>query len=88
MDHGKDVESSDSVWYPCNEPVAQRMIHHDYDHYVTRVGKFFYPHGNVNFSECPNCGKLNISFGEKWGYLSKTLFAHNPFRDKFSSNYS
>lgn len=85
---GNESESSDSVWYPCNEPVAQRMNHHDYDHYVTRVGKFFYPHGNVNFRECPNCGKLNISFGEKWGYLSKTLFAHNPFRDKFSSNYS
>lgn len=86
--NGSETESADSIWYPCNEPVAQRMNHHDYDHYVTRVGKFFYPHGNVNFRECPNCGKLNISFGNEWGYLSKTLFVHNPFPDKFSSNYS
>ena len=80
-------ESADSIWYPCNEPVAQRMNHHDFDYNVTRVGKFFYPHGNVNFRECPNCGKLNISFGEKWGYHSKTLFIHNPFPDMFSSDY-
>ena len=81
-------ESDDSIWYPCNEPVAQRINRHNYDRYVNRVGKFFYPHGNVNFRECPNCGKLNISFGDAWGYCSKTLFIHNPFPDKFSLNYS
>lgn len=81
-------ESDDSVWYPCNEPVVQRMNRHNYDHYVNRVGKFFYPHGNVNFRECPNCGKLNISFGDAWGYRSKTLFVHNPFPDKFTQDYS
>ena len=81
-------ESDDSIWYPCNEPAAQRMNHHKYDRHVIRVGKFFYPHGNVNFRECPNCGKLNISFGEEWGCYSKTLFVHNPFPDKFTNDYT
>lgn len=78
-------DKTDDIWYPCNEPVAQRLNEHPCEHSLYRIGKFFYPHGNVNFRECPSCGKLNISFGDKWSSKSETLFAPNPFLDKLSN---
>lgn len=76
---GENKDVDDSVWYPYNEPVAQRLNSHHEEHSVARIGKFFYPHGNVNFRECPSCGKLNISFGDEWNNFSKTLYAPGPF---------
>lgn len=76
---GENKDVDDSVWYPYNEPVAQRLNSHVESHSVARIGKFYYPHGNVNFRECPSCGKLNISFGSEWNYFSKSLFAEPPF---------
>lgn len=76
---GENKDVVDSVWYPYNEPVAQRLNSHNEGHSVARIGKFYYPHGNVNFRECPSCGKLNISFGSEWNYFSKSLFAEPPF---------
>ncbi len=83
-----EPQNGDSIWFPCNEPVAKRSNSHAYDPYVIRIGKFFYPHGNLNFRECPNCGKLNVSFGAEWKNESPTLFAHGPFPDKLSKYYT
>lgn len=77
----KDSGAGGSIWFPCNEPVAKRMNDDKFGRHYFRVGKFFYPHGSVNFRKCPSCGNLNISYGDEWGYYSKSLFAALPFFD-------
>ncbi|MEO3946221.1 hypothetical protein [Gorillibacterium sp. CAU 1737] len=66
---------SPSVWYPFNETVVQRV--NDKEHRKTRivrVGKFYFPHGCSGWRECPNCGKLTMYLGSKWGIDEKSLF--------------
>ena len=50
-----------------------------------RIGKFYYPHGNLGFRRCPNCSKLNIKLGDQWENHSKSLFYNYPFASRFNS---
>jgi len=70
-----DKERTPRVWYPFNEAVAQRL--NDPEHTcdrISRLGKFYFPHGCCCWRECPNCGKLTVHLGDEWGYRSKSLF--------------
>ena len=74
------------IWYPMNEPAAQRINSYDEANRIMRIGKFYYPHGSLTFRKCPNCGKLNIKFGNKWEYLSESLFFNFPFPTELNKN--
>jgi len=80
------VESEEPlVWFPVNEPAAQRL--NDRDHItdrMVRIGKFLFPHGSTSFRECPNCGKLIVAFGDSWDEFSETLFPP-PLLSSFSN---
>jgi len=69
---------SPAVWYPFNETVAQRV--NGYQQRVTRIGKFYFPHGSTNFRECIHCGKLSMTLGNEWRDLSDSLFPSPPFK--------
>lgn len=79
---GKEDRENEEVWYPSNEPVAQRLNSYNELGSVQRVGKFYYPHGCLNFRECPNCGKLNVKMGTEWGYEEKSLAMPPPFESR------
>lgn len=70
-----------TIWHPMNEAAAQRL--NDPDHGATdviRINKFLYPHGCLNWRECPDCGKLSSYLGNKWDIDSPVLFPPPPLR--------
>lgn len=69
------------LWYPMNEASAQRL--NDREHVTgrrVRIEKFFFPHGCVNWRECPSCGKLTAYFGQKWEIDSAALIPPPPLK--------
>lgn len=81
-----DNKPENQIWYPMNEPAAQRINSYNEANRIMRVGKFYYPHGSLSFRKCPNCGKLNIKLGNKWEYFSDSLFFNFPFPTKLNKN--
>ena len=70
-----------TIWHPMNEAAAQRL--NDPDHGaadVIRINKFLYPHGCLNWRECPDCGKLSSYLGNRWDIDSAVLFPPPPLR--------
>lgn len=70
-----------TIWHPMNEGSAQRL--NDPDHGaadVIRIYKFLYPHGCLNWRECPNCGKLSSYLGNSWDMESPVLIPPPPLR--------
>ena len=43
-----------------------------------RFGKYLLAHGSFAFRECPSCGKLNASLGDKWTAASPGLLPPLP----------
>ena len=70
-----------TIWHPMNEGSAQRL--NDPDHGasdVIRIYKFLYPHGCLNWRECPDCGKLSSYLGNSWDMDSAVLFPPPPLQ--------
>ena len=70
-----------TIWHPMNEASAQRL--NDPDHGaadVIRIYKFLYPHGCLNWRECPDCGKLSSYLGNSWDTDSAVLFPPPPLK--------
>ena len=70
-----------TIWHPMNEAAAQRL--NDPDHGaadVIRINKYLYPHGCLNWRECPDCGKLSSYLGNRWDIDSAVLFPPPPLR--------
>ena len=68
-----------TIWHPMNEGSAQRLNDPDHDAAdIIRVYKFLYPHGCLNWRECPNCGKLSSYLGNSWDMDSGVLFPPPP----------
>lgn len=78
MGHFMGVRRIDSVkpelWYPLNETVAQRLNDKEHLSRRVRVGKYYFPHGSLNWRECPWCGKVVMHLGDKWENKSDSLF--------------
>lgn len=62
------------IWYPLNETVVQRLNDPEYQNRRVRVGKYYFPHGSLNWRDCPNCGKLTSYLGNEWDIYSESLF--------------
>ena len=63
------------------ESAVQRI--NDPDHGATdriRLSKFLFPHGCINWRECPNCGKLSSFLSDRWQIDSPTLFPIPPLK--------
>lgn len=79
-----DIDAQDKqanqnhVWYPMNESAVQRINDEKYHGRRVKINKMLYPHGNLGWRECPNCGKLSAYFGQKWDIYSAQLFTPPP----------
>jgi len=62
------------IWYPLNETVVQRLNDPEYQNRRVRVGKYYFPHGSLNWRNCPKCGKLTSYLGSEWDIYSESLF--------------
>ena len=63
------------------ESAVQRI--NDPDHGATdriRLSKFLFPHGCINWRECPDCGKLSSFLSDRWQIDSPTLFPIPPLK--------
>ena len=63
------------------ESAVQRI--NDPDHGATdriRLSKFLFPHGCINWRECPDCGKLSSFLSDSWQIDSPTLFPIPPLK--------
>ena len=63
------------------ESAVQRI--NDPDHGATdriRLSKFLFPHGCINWRECPDCGKLSSYLSDSWQIDSPTLFPIPPLK--------
>ena len=63
------------------ESAVQRI--NDPDHGATdriRLSKFLFPHGCINWRECPDCGKLSSFLSDSWEIDSPTLFPVPPLK--------
>lgn len=71
-------------WFPYNEPVATHINDEDHlhDKCVTLI-KTYLPHGQTNWLECPQCGKLSMYLGNTWAKKSPTLAMRNPGEEKY-----
>lgn len=78
----KHIEKN-NIWYPYNEAIIGRLndLEHRYDQRIV-LGKFYQPHGSFNWYECPHCGKLNMTMGNKWDIHSKTFFPKRDSRNR------
>ncbi len=76
-------KASGNIWYPYNEAIIQRLndLEHRYDQRIV-LGKFYQPHGSFNWYECPHCGKLNMTMGNKWDIHSETFFPKGKSEDR------
>ncbi|RYL95808.1 hypothetical protein EWI07_01115 [Sporolactobacillus sp. THM7-4] len=64
-----------AAWFPMNETAVRQL--NDPGNRAgrrVRIGKFYFPHGCHGFRECPKCGKLTFSLGDKWDIYSESLF--------------
>lgn len=86
-DHGHLIPSrgiagrgrNHSPWYPMNEAVAQRLNEAATSAgHVVRLTKYLFPHGNLCWRECPDCGKLSAYNGDKWDLASPSLIPPPP----------
>ena len=74
-----DPRRRPSLWYPMNEAAAQRLNESNTTQRV-RLSKFLFPHGNLCWRECPDCGKLSAYFGDEWEILSACPFPPPPLK--------
>ncbi|GHV12938.1 hypothetical protein AGMMS49938_06510 [Fibrobacterales bacterium] len=70
-----------AVRYSVDESVLHRLNPEQHGKKVIRIGKYFLPHGCINFRECENCGKVTAIFGNQWSEMAKDLYNPLPFKN-------
>ncbi|MDD2554681.1 MAG: hypothetical protein PHP51_08950, partial [Desulfotomaculaceae bacterium] len=66
--------NSNVIVYSANETQAIKINDSKYPSRIMRMGKLLYPHGIFGSRQCPQCGKLVISFGHVWDRHSALVF--------------
>ncbi|NQS76218.1 MAG: hypothetical protein HQP61_07245 [Peptococcaceae bacterium] len=67
-------KNNDIILYSANETQAIKINDANYPSRIMRMGKLLYPHGIFGSRQCPQCGKLVISFGHVWDRYSALVF--------------
>ncbi len=67
-------KNNNIILYSANETQAIKINDGDYPSRIMRMGKLLYPHGIFGSRQCPQCGKLVISFGHVWDRYSALVF--------------
>ncbi len=67
-------KNNNIILYSANETQAIKINDSEYPSRIMRMGKLLYPHGIFGSRQCPQCGKLVISFGHVWDRYSALVF--------------
>ncbi|MDD3895001.1 MAG: hypothetical protein PHU36_08275, partial [Syntrophomonadaceae bacterium] len=67
-------KNNNIILYSANETQAIKINDSKYPSRIMRMGKLLYPHGIFGSRQCPQCGKLVMSFGHVWDRYSALVF--------------
>lgn len=74
-------KNNNIILYSANETQAIKMNDSDYPSRIMRMGKLLYPHGIFGSRQCPQCGKLVMSFGHVWDRYSALVFGPSLIKE-------
>lgn len=74
-------KNNNIILYSANETQAIKINDSDYPSRIMRMGKLLYPHGIFGSRQCPQCGKLVISFGHVWDRHSALVFGPSIIKE-------